>query len=138
MTTLAALMLIANIAIFRPPPVAAQAQQNWCSTPARRESLRQHLRGFLKVVDSAGVSWGALLTPGKATSIRLDPVTDQAICERAARAYYRYELGPFPADGIAVVRFGDRYGVLGNIHGGEWALLRIYDLDFHTITNYGV
>lgn len=63
-------------------------------------------------------------------------IHDQAICERATRAYYINHLGPYPADGVAVVRFGDRYAVLGDIRGGEWTVLEVFNLKFEPIDGY--
>jgi hypothetical protein len=62
-------------------------------------------------------------------------VSDEAICERAARAYYRHVLGPMPAGGVSVVRVGDRYAVLGGIRAGEWTVVTIFSLQFDPIVN---
>lgn len=89
--------------------------------------LKLRIEGMVKnEADSAAAA-------KKNSSTEIVEVHDQAICEKATRAYYRDRLGPYPADGVAVVRFGDRYGVLGDIHGGEWTLLRIYNMKFETI-----
>jgi hypothetical protein len=60
-------------------------------------------------------------------------VTDERICERAARAYYRGYLGPRPLEGVQVVRAGDTYVVYGSRRGGEWVALAFYTREFELI-----
>jgi hypothetical protein len=62
-------------------------------------------------------------------------VTDEWVCERAARAYYRHELGPTSAQRAAVIRVRDRYIVSGTIRAGEWSIASVYSLRFESIAN---
>lgn len=106
---------------------SGQSQENWCGTAHKMMFLKYRIEDMVKrEADSTS-------TMKTKTPTLVVEVHDQAICERATRAYYKDRLGPYPADGVAVVRFGDRYGVYGDIHGGEWTLLRIYNLTFETI-----
>jgi hypothetical protein len=60
-------------------------------------------------------------------------VTDERVCERAARAYYRRELGPMPPGGVAVLRIGNRYAIYGARRAGEWTILEIRSKEFELI-----
>jgi uncharacterized membrane protein len=62
-------------------------------------------------------------------------VTDERVCERAARAYYRHELGPMPAGGVTVIRVANRYVVSGALRAGEWSITTIYSTKFEPIAN---
>lgn len=65
-------------------------------------------------------------------------VTDERVCERAARAYYRHRLGPIPLGGVTVVRVGNRYAVYGGNRAGEWTTLTIYSDRFEYITSIAI
>lgn len=120
-------IVIGLICLCSTRSAAGQSQENWCGTAHQMMWLKLRIEGMVKnEADSAAAA-------KKNSSTEIVEVHDQAICEKATRAYYRDRLGPYPADGVAVVRFGDRYGVLGDIHGGEWTLLRIYNMKFETI-----
>jgi hypothetical protein len=54
-------------------------------------------------------------------------VTDDSVCARAARVYYRHHLGPLPGTGVAVVEVGEAYAVYGDARAGEWTILMIYN-----------
>jgi hypothetical protein len=77
-------------------------------------------------------------TPTNPPKSAVVEVRDQAICEMATRIYYRGRLGPYPANGVAVIRVGDAYAVLGDIRGGEWLLLEIYNMNFEKIGSFFV
>ena len=66
-------------------------------------------------------------------SIRI--ITDERICERAARAYYRDRLGPRPLESVTVAQVGDLYAVYGAERAGEWTSLDIYTRDFELIVS---
>lgn len=133
------LAVIAALNVLSGVTVSGQATNpKWCGTNEQRESIQRHIHYVMSVVDSTGISINAREDIGQAVTVTIIPVTDEAICERAARIYYRHHLGPFPPVGIGVVRFGDRYGVLGTLHGGEWATLIVYNSRFEPIGVYGV
>jgi hypothetical protein len=60
---------------------------------------------------------------------------DERLCERAAKVYYRYRLGPRPLGGVSVARVGDRYVVYGYERAGEWTIMNIYTLDFRLVAS---
>jgi hypothetical protein len=62
-------------------------------------------------------------------------VTDERMCERAARTYYRHELGPMPAGGVTVLRVGNRYVVSGAIRAGEWTITTVYSAQLEGIVS---
>jgi hypothetical protein len=113
-----------------------QSQQNWCGTADQMEWLKYRANDFVKKADSSRTSAEATKKHSGPEITQVIEIHDQAICERAARTYYRSRLGPYPADGVAVVRFGDKYGVYGDIRGGEWTLLEVYNLNFEPIGGY--
>jgi len=126
--------------LVSPLPVVAQArpERNWCGTADQRELLKYHLYEIARAADSTYIAASVIESPGRATITRIEIITDQKICERAARVYYRYTLGPVPPEGAAVGRFGDRYGVYGDIHAGEWTILAIFNLKFESLGSYGM
>jgi uncharacterized membrane protein len=62
-------------------------------------------------------------------------VTDERVCERAARAYYRGTLGPMPVGGVTVIRVANRYVVSGTLRAGEWSISIIYSNRFEPIAS---
>lgn len=62
-------------------------------------------------------------------------VSDERVCERAAREYYRHRLGPLPAGGVTVLRIGNRFAVEGAIRAGEWTILTIFSAQFEPIAH---
>lgn len=117
-----------------PASSARETEQNWCGTAQKMMYLKYRAADMVEAPDS---SLTYSLRSSRSRKAEVVEIHDQAICEKATRVYYRNQLGPYPADGVAVVRFGDRYGVLGDIHMGEWTLLQIYNLKFETIGGFG-
>lgn len=114
----------------------AQSSEQWCDTGNHSEWLRHRLEQLLDTSDPTHVRMrrDAFLPAVPADSIV--PVHDAAICERAARVYYRHRLGPMPPGGVAVARIGNRYAVYGRERMGEWTLLVVYTSDFHPLANF--
>ena len=119
---------------LNPTPSAKQIEQNWCGTAEKMMWLKYRVGDMVEAPDSSLIF---TLRPSQSRKAKIVEIHDQAICEKATRVYYRRQLGPYPADGVAVVRFGDRYGVLGDIHAGEWAILEVYNLNFEAIEAFG-
>lgn len=113
-----------------------QHQQNWCGTAEKQEWLKMRVTQIFPRRDSLRAAAGYPRARSSEAPVRGVEIRDQAICEKATRAYYRNELGPYPGDGVAVMRYGDEYAVYGDIHGGEWTILAIYNLNFEPIDGY--
>lgn len=126
------------VAFVSAGPLAAQPQPkpNWCGTAAQREFLKYRLREIAHESDSTAMANGTAAAMRRIIPTRVEIITNQTICERATRAYYRYTLGPLHSDGVAVGRFGDRYGVYGDLRGGEWTILEIFTLEFEGLGAY--
>ena len=91
-----------------------------------------HLRQGLAKTDSAGVRWRRrMLLPDVPPDSAL-LVSDERVCESAARAYYRYRLGPMPG-GVEVARVADHFYVYGQNRAGEWTILEVFTLQFHSV-----
>jgi hypothetical protein len=104
----------------------------WCSSVDEAEWVGEKMKRALEGSDVERERLYGLprLPPDSVLVVR-----DEHVCERAARAYYRRELGPFPASGIAVVRVGNRYAVQGTIRAGEWTILVIFSAEFEPIAS---
>lgn len=113
-----------------PPPPPA-----WCSAPVLGARTLHALRRVLASDAPERSLLYALpvVPPDSAVLVR-----DEGTCERAARAYYRYRLGPTPPGGVTVIRIGNRYAVYGAQRGGEWTILSIYSEQFEPITAVGM
>jgi hypothetical protein len=125
---------IALLAVFSGEPVAAQSPAHWCRNDASNSWMMMHIRQALAYRDSAGV--GArrrMLLPEVPPDSALF-VSDERVCEQAARAYYRYRLGPMPG-GVEVARVADHYYVYGRNRAGEWTILTIFTLRFHDVAS---
>jgi len=93
-----------------------------------------HVRQALANMDSAGVR---LRRDMRLPDVPPDSalfVSDERVCEQAARAYYRYRLGPMPG-GVEVARVADHYYVYGQNRAGEWTILTIFTLRFHDVAS---
>ena len=98
-----------------------------------RDALRFRLERLMFAIDSTETAHNRIfrLPVISPDSIRI--VTDERICERAARLYYRDHLGPRPLESVAVAQVGDFYVVYGARRAGEWTLMDIYTRDFELI-----
>ena len=126
-------MLLAFLAAlaFRAPAASAPAPR-WCSSPALAAWTLGGIRDVLgrNPIVREQMYFLPALPPDSAIV-----VTDERVCERAARAYYRHRLGPIPAGGVSVIRVGNRYVVYGANRAGEWTIMSIYSDRFEPITN---
>lgn len=109
-----------------------RAATPWCSPAATASWPLESVRNALAERGPTAEQLYALPRVPPDSAIR---VTDERVCERAARAYYRYRLGPFPLGGVAVIRIGNRYAVHGDMRAGEWTILSIYSDEFELISS---
>jgi len=100
-----------------------------------REALRFQLQLLMMSTDSSETANRRLHRLPLVSPDSIHIVTDERICERAARAYYRHRLGPRPLGGVTVAEVGDLYAVYGARRAGEWTLLDIYTRDFELIVS---
>jgi hypothetical protein len=128
-------LLLVSLALLSRSAVG-QTKQNWCGTPDKMQWLKYRAADIAKELERTTIASPATGKESSENAVEVVEVHDQAICERATRAYYRDRLGPYPADGVAVVRIGDSYGVYGSIRGGEWTLLVVYNLNFEPIGGF--
>jgi hypothetical protein len=107
-----------------------------CGAPERREQLHTRFERLMVSDDSeTTVSRRSYQLPRVSPdSVRI--ITDERICGRAAREYYRDYLGPPPVGGVVVIRVGDMYVVYGAKRGGEWTSLEIYTRDFEYVAGF--
>ena len=124
------LSLLASLALVTAP--GRSPDPKWCSGSALASwplgALRNVLAG--NAIEREQMYALPALPPDSAVV-----VTDERVCERAARMYYRYRLGPIPAGGVAVVRVGNRYAVYGGNRAGEWTILVIFSDRFESIAS---
>lgn len=107
----------------------------WCSPPQVAAFHFAAIRGIVTERGAEGDLARRRYAIPAAPPDSIVLVHDEAVCERAARAYYRHEIGPIPAGGVDVVRVLDRYIVSGAIRAGEWTIVTVYSRDFAPITN---
>ena len=124
-----ALITAASMLASSPVPAAAPT---WCSEPSVSSWTLDKIRG---VLETGGADAKYLYGMPKVPPTSAVLVTDERICERAARTYYRYRLGPIPAGGVTVIRVVNRYAVIGGNRAGEWTILSIYSLQFEDIAH---
>jgi hypothetical protein len=106
-----------------------------CASPTAEELIASRLR---EVVTDKGVEADLDRRMYNLPRVPADSVIavhDENVCERAARAYYRYRLGPMPEGGLIVVRVRSRYAVYGANRAGEWTIMSIFSLAFEPIVN---
>jgi len=128
-------LAVAVVLALSGKPASAQTPIRWCASAAMADGMIGFLRATLAATDSAGVSSRHEYELPDISVDSVQSVSDERVCERAARAYYRYRLGPMPTNGVAVARVGNRYAVYGNRRAGEWTILAIYTLRFEELAN---
>jgi hypothetical protein len=117
-------------------PMALHAQRaSPCGDSDKRASLRVHLEQLMRSNDpqTVYVRRDSRLPLVHPDSIRY--IDDERICERAARVYYRYRLGPRPLGAVSVARVGNIWVVYGEERIGEWTGLDIYNSDFELVAS---
>jgi hypothetical protein len=110
-------------------PVRLGAQQpSACAERSAFPDLHERFERLIASEDSANVVFRRNYHLPQLPPDSVLVVTDERICERAARAYYRNYIGPRPLLGVEVLRVGDIYIVYGAKRGGEWAALEFLSL----------
>src|SRR4051812_12448365 len=102
---LSIIRLLALAALLFITPAALHAQHpSSCGDRKKRELLRVHLEGLMRSSDPQPVY---VRRDARLPLVRPDSnryIDDERICERAARVYYRYLLGPRPLGSVSVAR----------------------------------
>lgn len=122
------------LSLFLLLPHASRAPR-WCADPAVSAWA---MGSFIKDVEADGAGADFMRGVYALPRVPRDSVVlvrDEAICERASKAYYRHELGPTPPGGVIVIRMGNRYAVQGAIRAGEWTITTIFSMEFESIVN---
>jgi hypothetical protein len=124
----------AALLLFAPTALHAQ-RASACGDSDKRAFLRAHLEELIRSNDpqTAYVRRDSRLPLVHPDSIRY--IDDEQICERAARVYYRYRLGPRPLGAVSVARVGNVWVVYGEERIGEWTGLRIYNNEFELVAS---
>jgi hypothetical protein len=125
------------LAFARSPSLPA-GPPRWCGDGGAAGWALQAIIGVVEADGAEGDVARRLYSLPRTTRDSVLLVSDEAVCERASRAYYRYRLGPTPPGGVAVMRVSDRYAVFGANRAGEWTILSIYSLAFEPIANLAI
>lgn len=127
-------LVVALLSALSGRPAAAQSRARWCGSNAQSSWMLMQLRQGLAGRDSARARWRQhMLLPDVPPDSAI-VITDERVCETAARAYYRYRLGPMPG-GVEVARVADHYYVYGQNRAGEWTILEVFTLQFHSVAS---
>jgi len=126
----ATLLLSVCAASLAIPARLASQQPSACRRPSPYNDLRARFERFISSDDSVSVDFRREFQLPHLPPDSVLTVTDERICERAARAYFQDHLGPRPLDGVEVLRVGDMYIVYGSKWAGEWVALEFYTRDF--------
>ena len=129
MLPILSLAFVATLAIGGPSSEAPAPP--WCSAPSAAIWPTQAIK---RVLESDGAVRERMYALPRMSPDSVVHVTDERVCELAARAYYRYRLGPVPEGGVAVLKVGNRYAVYGANRAGEWTILQIYSENFEFIS----
>jgi hypothetical protein len=107
----------------------------WCSPSPMGELV---VADFKNIADAEGAEADMNRRLHDLPKVPRDSVVqikDERVCERAARAYYRFHLGPTPPGGVFVLRIANRYVVYGATRAGEWTIVSIFSPQFEPIVN---
>ena len=130
--TLVVVLYAASIAL----PTRLDAQQpSACRRSSAFMNLRAEMEYWIASDDSLAVTFRRNYQLPHLPPDSVLIVTDERICERAARAYYRNRTGRLPLGGVEVLRIGDIYVVYAPARaGGHWTALAFYTRDFEFIS----
>src|SRR5688572_28504661 len=93
---------------------AYSQSQSACGDQEKRDWLRNNVRALMQSDDSTTSADRRLHHLSLVHPDSIVFVDDARICERAARVYYRYRLGPRPPHGVAAARVGKLFVVYGD------------------------
>jgi len=115
---------------------SAQSQSRAaCGEREKRDWLRYNIQALMQSDDSSTSADRRLHHLPLVHPDSIVFVDDARICERAAKVYYRYRLGPRPPHGVAVARVGKLFVVYGDERAGEWTIMNIYTRDFQLVAS---
>jgi hypothetical protein len=110
MRSLFATFLVSFCTAALATPVRLDAQQpSACAQPSAFLDLHERFERLIASEDSLNVVFRRNYHLPHLPPDSVLVVTDERICERAARAYYRNYIGPRPLVGVEVLRVGDMY-----------------------------
>ena len=128
--SLSLLLVICAASLSVPPRLDAQ-QPSGCRSPAPLHDLRSRIERWISSDDSLDVTFRRNYKLPQLPPDSVVVVTDVALCQRAARVYYREHLGPLPLDGVELFRVGDIYVAWAPARGSNhWSALSFYTRDF--------
>lgn len=129
------LFMLSLLLGFTQSPSAPALAPRWCADAGTAGWAMNALIGIVEA-DGADADFGRrIYSLPRTTRDSLVLISDEAVCERASRAYYRHRLGPTPPGGVTVIRVSGRYTVYGANRAGEWTIMSIYSLAFEPIVD---
>jgi hypothetical protein len=131
-------LLVTLVTLAALSPRATRGQHiSVCGDKEKRYWLRFRIEPLMLSTDSATTANRRLYRLPLVHPDSIRYIDDERICARAAKAYYRGNLGPQPLRGVSVARVGDVWVVLGEIHAGEWTSMMIFDRNFDLVASVG-
>ena len=117
-------------------PTRLDAQQpSACRRPSPLANLRARVERWIASDDSLNVAFRRNYQLPHLPPDSVLVVTDERICARAARAYYRDTIGPLPLGGVEVLRVGHIYVIYAPARGfNHWSGLGFFTRDFEFIS----
>jgi hypothetical protein len=110
-------------------------QPSACRRPSPFMNLRARVERLIASDDSLEVAFRRNYQLPHLPPDSVLVVTDERICTRAARAYYRDTIGPLPLGGVEVLRVGHIYVVYAPARGfNHWSGLGFFTRDFEFIS----
>jgi hypothetical protein len=109
----------------------ALPRSQWCSGGEIGQYQLEHVQEMLGDPTAEGRLIRRIYQLSHAANARAELVADEAVCERAARAYYRHVLGPM--EWVVVVKVLDRYVVFGSLRAGEFQITTVFTTEFDAV-----
>jgi hypothetical protein len=135
-TAATAVLRFALAAMVLAAPASVHAQHaSACGDDDTRQWLRFRIEPLMLSDDSRSADQLRTFHLPRVHPDSIVYIDDERLCERAAKVYYRYRLGPRPLGSVSVARVGNRYVVYGYERMGEWTSMEIYTLDFRLVAS---
>ena len=135
-TVATGVLSFALAALVLASPASLHAQHaSACGDDDKRQWLRYQIEPPMLSDDSRSADQLRIFKLPRVHPDSIVYIDDERLCERAAKVYYRYRLGPRPLGSVSVARVGDRYVVYGYERMGEWAVMNVYTLDFRLVAS---
>ena len=126
------------MALLLMAPASLHAQHaSTCGDDDKRQWLRSKIEPLMLSDNAESAAELGIMNLPRVHPDSIIYIDDERLCERAAKIYYRYRLGPRPLGSVSIARVGDRYVVYGYERMGEWAIMSVYTLDFRLIASIG-